>query len=138
MTVFTSPISGRPRFTRRKLTCSSTTFEMATSGEAPTPSAANPNTDSLPNIIASYLKKKGYKRSVEALALDLGTSVDKIAVTMDLVNAGTVLQAISTYNNAEKFPGSFEESFADLCTWIDRSLDQCKVCKGRKWTLNDL
>jgi transcription initiation factor TFIID subunit 5 len=100
---------------------------MASSGDAPpSSSAAQSNEASLPSIIASYLKKKGYNRSIEGLATDLGVSVDKIAVSMDLINDSTVLQAISTYNSSEKFPGSFEQSFSALCTWIDRSLDQCK------------
>jgi hypothetical protein len=103
---------------------------MSSSGDAPAQGQAAPSNDtSLHSIIASYLKKKGYNRSIEGLAADLGVSVDKIAVSIDLLNDATVLQSINTYNGSEKFPGSFEQSFKALGTWIDRSLDQCKVCE---------
>lgn len=101
---------------------------MAAPTENPVPNAPAPANDtSLQSIIASYLKKKGYNRSIEGLAADLGTSVDKIAVATDLINDATVLQAVLNYNATEKFPGSFEQSFKALSVWIDRSLDQCKV-----------
>ena len=104
---------------------------MASSTENPVANAPAPANDtSLQSIIASYLKKKGYNRSIEGLAADLGTSVDKIAVATDLINDATVLQAVLNYNSTEKFPGSFEQSFKALSVWIDRSLDQCKVCGG--------
>lgn len=83
--------------------------------------------NALQNIIASYLKKKGYQRSLEGLAADLSTSVDKIAVSLDLMNDATILQAITNYNPSEKFPGSFEQTFHALSMWVEKSLDQCKV-----------
>ena len=103
---------------------------MASSSEAAPSSSSAPGSDSnsLHGIIAFYLKKKGYQRSLEGLAADLGTSVDKIAVSLDLMTDATVLQMITNYNSAEKFPGSFEQSFHALSMWIEKSLDQCKVC----------
>jgi hypothetical protein len=102
---------------------------MASSGETQAPQPAQPPTESsLQSIIAQYLKKKGYNRNVEAISTDIASSVEKMAVSVDLLSSATALQTILTYNAAERFSGSFEQSFKALSVWVDRSLDQCKVC----------
>lgn len=106
---------------------------MASSSDpAPSSGSAPGGDNSLHGIIASYLKKKGYQRSLESFASDTGTSVDKIAVQMDLMSDSTVLQMIMNYNSTEKFPGSFEQSFHALSVWVEKCLDQCKVREARK------
>lgn len=106
---------------------------MASSGDpVPAPGTGQAGDGSLHQIIASYLKKKGYQRSLESFVSDTGTSVDKIAVGLDLNTDATILQTIMNYNPAEKFPGSFEQSFHALSVWVEKCLDQCKVRVTRK------
>lgn len=107
---------------------------MASTGDAQAQAAAT-SKDALMSAVATYLKKKGYNKSLEAFGSESGFSVDRMATSQDLLADASLLQAVVNYNPAEKLPGSFEASFQALNDWIDRSLDQCKVRKTPKSTI---
>jgi hypothetical protein len=92
------------------------------------PQQPNPQ-ETLDNIVAHYLKKKGYARAEQVFREEARVqSIEALAANAHLLADLNVANYVMFYNPAEQHPRIYNDSYRELRKWVDQSLDMFQVC----------